>query len=915
MFLHYKVGAEDEDAVQCLSIFNFSPLPGRAIGPPPTALFPLPLPAFKVYEAVAPGQSRKRRAQNGLDRALHVVICALNFSYFSSSFPDLQLIRRQPNEAQTRAIGHLRLLLRACDPGTPIKVAASGRKNLHLLARLQELTRAALALGFNDSVYHEEAAGTRVLIDNSLHPKLTPFRSLCPERLKISGKGNWEAGDYMSPELWMAFVEPRSIEMDRPVFSRGMPHFDEDQETALALFRRWDALELLTIHDATEVGLSKVGRVKIFNTYKSEAHDRQIGDRRARNAWEGRLLGPSRALPVGPLITRLLIPDEATIRVCITDRSDFYHQIKVTHERSKTNCVWPPVPLSSLIGTRAYSAYLDRVRSCQRPLDRVVHGDLLAGEGPARPSLLCDAPVFGSFQSVLQGDQLGVEFGISAHAGFLQEHGLLRDGSRLQSSHLIRPSELYEGLVIDDYFTIATVPTKGLRPAAKSKAFEAFCAAKRAYRAAGLAGSDEKDIIEQDVATVVGAELNGKTVFAEKGLVPVGAPAEKRLALSWISLHAASFPYTTDALHSSIMGALISAACFRRCLMGIFVEAFTVIPALELSTASPSLRVMKRVAATELCVAAVLLPVMVSNIKASVATQIFASDASNEKGAYTEATVDLGVAQALWQSGDFKGSQTSLEPWHKSFLKEHDDLDELEWRDEMESPLLDGAGCGPQRELAQYFDFIEVCGGSGVVSDELAKFGFTIGPIIDISYSPAYDVMNLRAVEWLLWLVQNGRVRALALEPPCASFFPATFPAVRSYRVPRGFNQKLPQVRRGNSLAFSCLAVMLAASEAHTMALLEQPRRSKMAWLREWSYLKSLPNFRETHTASCSFGSPHQKEFRFLTCNMLPEGICFPCTRDHQHVKIEGSLTSGSATYCQGLAEGLARLFARLLGT
>ena len=45
--------------------------------------------------------------------------------------------------------------------------------------------------------------------------------------------------------------------------------------------------------------------------------------------------------------------------------------------------------------------------------------------------------------------------------------------------------------------------------------------------------------------------------------------------------------------------------------MGIFVEAFTVIPALELSTASPSLRVLKRKAATELSIAAVRLPLMV----------------------------------------------------------------------------------------------------------------------------------------------------------------------------------------------------------------------------------------------------------------------------------------------------------------
>ena len=86
-----------------------------------------------------------------------------------------------------------------------------------------------------------------------------------------------------------------------------------------------------------------------------------------------------------------------------------------------------------------------------------------------------------------------------------------------------------------------------------------------------------------------------------------------------------------------------------------------------------------------------------------------------------------------------------------------------------------------------------------------------------------------------------------------------------------------------------------------------------MAWLNEWLYLLSLPNVRETFTASCSFGSIFQKEFRFLTVNMLPEGICRPCTRDHQHVKIEGSLTKGSAIYCEGLVTALGELFQKHL--
>ena len=150
---------------------------------------------------------------------------------------------------------------------------------------------------------------------------------------------------------------------------------------------------------------------------------------------------------------------------------------------------------------------------------------------------------------------------------------------------------------------------------------------------------------------------------------------------------------------------------------------------------------------------------------------------------------------------------------------------------------------------------------------------------------------------------------AIALEPPCTTFSPAAHPACRSYRMPRGWNQKLPKVWIGNRLALACMTLLFAAAHACVIALLETPRRSKMAWMREWQFLLSLWNVEEHYTASCSFGSPFQKEFRFLTCNMRASSICRPCTRDHKHVVIQGQLTKGSSVYCPGLAQALAKRF------
>ena len=215
-------------ALKCRSPFSrflASTLVLRCDGPkaPSTALFPLPLPSFWPNAPVDPGLSKSSFRSQALMRAMHVVVCALNYTYCSRGTPPLDLLRRQPNEIQLRAFQHLELLLSACDPGLPVEVASSGRKNLQLLARLQESTAAADALGFRESPYHQHASGHQVKVDNSGDPKLSPFSEVRPERLKISGTGHWKAEEHISPEFYMPFLEPKILECDVPVYDRGVP--------------------------------------------------------------------------------------------------------------------------------------------------------------------------------------------------------------------------------------------------------------------------------------------------------------------------------------------------------------------------------------------------------------------------------------------------------------------------------------------------------------------------------------------------------------------------------------------------------------------------------------------------------------------------------------------------------------------
>ena len=63
------------------------------------------------------------------------------------------------------------------------------------------------------------------------------------------------------------------------------------------------------------------------------------------------------------------------------------------------------------------------------------------------------------------------------------------------------------------------------------------------------------------------------------------------------------------------------------------------------------------------------------------------------------------------------------------------------------------------------------------------------------------------------------------------------------------------------------------------------------------------------------FGSIHQKSFGFLGVNVQPAFLSRRCSRDHEHVKVQGSFTKGTATYVPELAEAIGLTFKQALDT
>lgn len=902
---------------------------------PAHALFPLPIPKPGIFEPLPSRCSSQKRRRVAIDRAFHIIVCALNFLHADCSFPSLELMTKEPSKGQKEILWNLRALVRAFGiSGETFAVPQSGRRSVHLLAGLSDLSRFATLHGLSSEPYHRGFPGVegpqskddhlvfdRLVPDLSLADELMPYRPLQPERLKLSGKANWDPCPFLGDSFLMPYLEPALLVWTKEFQWDDIPDLNRECPTkTLELAKIWDRNGLLALRPGVMEEDMQPSCLRIFGCLKSRSHDRQIGDRRGRNQIERAIPGPSRFLPVGQSLSVLEVnPSQSRLSICVTDRKDYYHQLKVSRSRAYSNALWPPLPLDRLHCTQAWQDLLEHEAS-KKHRTREQKGDLLGSlsqKGPVCDKKVSDEktrkglPDLGHvcFNSVAQGDHLGVEIATDRHRGLLRSVGLLDPSQEITSDKVWQGQDILQGLVIDDFFSIAITPDNPQvsQVQSRSKAGKVFDEAVSLYKKVGLLGSPEKDVDDATKGKVAGAELDSSQETRNLGLVTLGAPAVKRLALSLVSLELSSRQVTSDSLHCCLLGGWVSAALYRRQFMSVLFHSHHLVDATGVDAARPRVVALPRKVAQELTLLSVLCPLMTVDLSARIQQKVFASDSSDAKGAYVSTDSSEDMARLLWRSGSKKGGYARLQNKIEALARK------LEVNEEPFS--LSGF---PQvqkvkKPIGLRYDFLEICGGAAKVSREMAKRGWNVGPCIDLDRSKHFNLASLELVRWLLHLVEEGLLDSFFVQPPCTTFSPAAFPPLRSYALPYGFSRSCARTKLGNILAFRALTLMLVASRCSVVALLEQSRRSKMAWLPEWVFLREQGLVDENWLASCMYGSIHQKEFRLLGANIQLERLHKKCDRQHTHVTIQGKWTKPSATYTDELAEAFAEEISRSL--
>jgi hypothetical protein len=334
-------------------------------------------------------------------------------------------------------------------------------------------------------------------------------------------------------------------------------------------------------------------------------------------------------------------------------------------------------------------------------------------------------------------------------------------------------------------------------------------------------------------------------------------------------------------------------------MMSVLNAAFHLVEMEKFDAAVPQMVKLTRKVATELTLLAVLAPLCTSDIAVDFCSDLYATDASLQKGAIIQSHQGRDTMEVLWRCCRSKGGYSKLLNTTQSALARSLDFEELE----TPQPV------SVKRPLAYRFDFIEVFAGAATVTDQVAALGFSVGCPIDLSYDAELDVSKLFVLEWILHLVTNHYVKGVMIEPPCTTFSVMRRPALRSFEFPFGFNLDDPQTSIGTKLAMIALLILYVCERQGLTAILENPWTSKIKYLPVWKILAGKKNCNLVRCDSCAYGSIHLKSFLFL-CVWADVGpISERCKGDHSHVPVEGQYTKKSATYVEGLAVALAKVF------
>ena len=248
-------------------------------------------------------------------------------------------------------------------------------------------------------------------------------------------------------------------------------------------------------------------------------------------------------------------------------------------------------------------------------------------------------------------------------------------------------------------------------------------------------GSPEKDVDTSTCFKAIGAQLNSSEASRSRGLVCVSSPPLKRLRASALSCKVARLPVISRSLAPRLAGYWTSVLLHRRCLCCLLDKIY----GLGVREAGRDGEVLdfSRLAAQEIVLCSALSFVAGSDVSVPYLMLHFTC-----KGAVASRKIPIDVSKVTWLGGDQTGAYTKLDNAFAAALRARG-LETAFHSEDVPIPA-------PSSGLDFAFDFVEICGGSAVVSQHAARLGLIVCTPIELSDSPHFNLENPRLLEWIV---------------------------------------------------------------------------------------------------------------------------------------------------------------------
>ena len=588
---------------------------------------PLPFPALVCSTPSRLGQRVGKRT--ALQILANLQCCMLNFLACGSS-PIINI--GLPTSSQQYVYGTLETanaaFLRLVGPAIKSRVAGKIRIVADELSCLFESVS-----GLQDtSAYARFGAGR--IEKGGL--KSAPPESLLTSRLALPSRGaSVDIRPYLDPDLceqyefpgftsedWPSRLPRARVHADRTEFLKlckrlslaGMLEVLPPHECVVKLYdvRRTHTSYPVGEHDVPFDPLA-IPRAGAFPVKKSADIDRFIFNRIPRNSLEDSPGFASNLLPHGALYCELQVDRGQMTRLWTQDLSDYYHMIACPPSRIATNAFGPlldPHEYATLAGAESLRA------------------------GPGQPCL----------RSLPMGDIGAVDFACAAHIGLLRSYDILLPENTLRYRSPVPRSALWESVYIDDHAVVEVGPIK--RPVTHWRANHIMDRAREAYDSAGFPQAKHKEVCGARRGLIIGAELDAE----DSSRITVGTQSSKLAELMAISIRAWEIEWTTSDLLDRIRGSWVFPFMFRR-------EAFSMFHSIFDLSCSDRNRIFKfpRAARDELLAAALLAPLLRTEVTTPVSTRVLASDAAPGGQGGASADIAVDAAKELWRLRERRG--------------------------------------------------------------------------------------------------------------------------------------------------------------------------------------------------------------------------------------------------------------------